>query len=105
MNISELAYELYKQDWIDSNTTKEMRLNAVKEYYEYIQDCIKENEDIDTFEEFLDECGYGEGSLYVCYDEFCDMEYHDKEYMCELLKDDHLIQQYYADIENDYEID
>ena len=59
--------------------------------------------EIDSFEEWISEVGYGQGSLYVCYEEFCDMEYHDKEYMCELLKLEDLINLYYADINEDNE--
>jgi len=41
--------------------------------------------------------------LYVCYEEFCEMEYHDKEYMYSLLESEELIAMYHSDIENDNE--
>ena len=34
-DISEIAYELYKQNWVDTHTTREMRLDALREYYSY----------------------------------------------------------------------
>lgn len=102
-DISEIAYELYKQNWVDTHTTREMRLDALREYYSYRKECIDNNFEIDSFDEWISEIGYGSGSLYVCYEEFCDMEYHDKEYMCELLSDEKLIQLYYLDINNDNE--
>ena len=101
-DISEVAYELYKQDWIDTHTTKEERLNTLNEYYNYRYDCIKEDFEIDSFEEWIWEIGYADG-IYVCYEEFCDMEYHDKEYMCSLLNNKKLIDMYYKDINTDDE--
>ena len=34
-NISKVAYELYKQEWIDTHTTRDMRLDALREYHLY----------------------------------------------------------------------
>ena len=34
-NIREIAYELYKQNWVDTHTTREMRLDALREYCSY----------------------------------------------------------------------
>ena len=102
-DISEVAYELYKQDWVENNTSKEMRMDALRVYYEYRQECIEMDTEIDSFEEWISEVGYGQGSLYVCYEEFCDMEYHDKEYMCSLLNNEKLIAMYYKDINTDDE--
>lgn len=99
-NISEIAYELYKQDWIDTHTTKEMRMNVLRGYYTYVQDCIEEDFDIDSFEEYSWESGYGEGEIYVCYDEFLDNEYLEKDYIKELLNDDNLYELYLKDLEN-----
>ena len=99
-NISEVAYELYNQDWIDTHTTKEMRMNVLRSYYTYVQDCIEEDFDIDSFEEYLWGGGYGEGEIYVCYDEFLDNEYLEKDYIKELLNDDNLYEMYLKDLEN-----
>lgn len=99
MNISKLCYELYKVDWKHSHMiTAEREMDSIKNYYEDLVD----DKDEYTYDDYIEEFGY-DGQLYVCYEEFCDMEYHDKEYMCELLDNDELIKQYYADIENDDE--
>lgn len=99
MDISKLCYELYKVDWKHSHMiTAEREMDSIKNYFEGLVD--DENEY--TYDDYIEEFGY-DGELYVCYEEFCDMEYHDKEYMRELLDNDELIKQYYADIENDDE--
>lgn len=97
MDISRLCYELYKIDWKHSHMiTMEREMDSLKNYYEELED------EEYTYEEYLEDTGYN-GELYVCYEEFCDMDYHEKQYMCELLANDELIKQYYADIENDNE--
>ena len=104
-SISRFAYDLYKQDWIDTHTNSKMRLDAVRNYRGYVLECIKEGFEIDSFEEWIEEVGYG-GSIYVCYEEFCDAEYHDKDYICRLLRllgSIDLIALYYNDINNDNE--
>lgn len=98
-DISEVAYELYKQDWIDTHTTKEERLNVLRGYHIYRQDCIEEDFEIDSFEEWIWEIGYVDG-IYVCYDEFLDNEYLEKDYIKELLNDDNLYKMYLKDLEN-----
>lgn len=103
-DISEVAYELYKQDWIDTNTTREMRLDSLRNYYRYRQECINDGLEVDSYEEWLFEGGYESGSLYVCFEEFCDAEYHDKEYIVSLLSDPALVFLYYQDINKDEEL-
>jgi hypothetical protein len=82
--------------------TADREMDSIKDYYEFIS-----LEDIDhvlyTYNDYLEEFGY-DGELYVCYEEFCDMEYHDKEYMCSLLSSAGLISMYYKDINTDDEI-
>ena len=99
MNISKLCYELYKVEWKHSHMiTKDMEMDSIKDYYEGLV-----NDDTEyTYEDYLNEFGYG-GELYVCYEEFCDMEYHDKEHMCRLLDNKKMIELYYEDIDNDTE--
>lgn len=99
INIKELAYELYKQDWIDSHVTPQMSLDTIKNYYKEKQECIDEGYPMDySFDEWLEIEGYC-GFLYVCYDEFCEAEYLDKEYMVDLLNDNKMfIEMYLADI-------
>ena len=95
MNITELCYELYKIAWKRSHgvtPTKEME--TVKTYFKDLA-----NNEVDcTYNEYIEEFGYN-GELYVCYDEFCDNEYLDDEYMCCLLKKKKLINLYLKDIE------
>ena len=101
-NISEIAYELYKLDWTNSNVSEKMQLDALREYFKYRKECIENNEEIDSFDEWLWEVGYGHGSLYVCYEEFCDEEYRDRDYIRYLLDDTELFLMYCEDIaEND----
>ena len=98
-DISKICYELYKLDWKHSHMiTKDIEMDSVKDYYEGLIDA-----DIDyTYEDYIEEFGYN-GELYVCYAEFCDAEYHDKEYICGLLDNDKLIAMYYRDINEDNE--
>lgn len=102
-DISHIAYELYKTDWLNENTDANMRLQAARDYATHWLETTTENpdEEVDSFEDFIFETGYGQGSIYVCYEEFCDAEYHDKNYICGLLQDEKLIARYYADIDND----
>lgn len=95
MNIKKLCYELYKIDWKNSHgITYQMEMDEVKNFYMHF-----ESHDIyDSFKDYLFECGYVEGIIYVCFDEFCENEYLDETYMCELLDDKKLIQYYYQDI-------
>lgn len=95
-NISKLCYELYKIDWkYDHHITPEVEKDNMKNYYnEFVL-----NGSEYTYEDFLNEFGY-DGDLYVCYEEFCDNEYNDKEYICSLLNNEKLIQMYYNDTKN-----
>lgn len=96
--ISELAYALYKQDWIDTHTTPASRLESVREYYAYTQECVEANDEPDSYENYLEENGF-HGFLYVCYDEFCGTEYMDEDYIAHLLNNNPiLIKAYQADI-------
>lgn len=98
--ISKLCYELYKIDWKNSHMiTKEREMDSIKDYYEGLVD----NDTEYTYNDYLEEFGY-DGELYVCYGEFCDIEYHDKEYMCSLLDNEELIAMYYKDIDTDDEV-
>lgn len=94
--ISNLCYELYKIDWKHSHMiTAEREMDSLKDYFE----TLLENNDC-TYRDYIEEFGY-DGELYVCYAEFCDIEYHDKEYMCSLLNNDELIALYFKDINTD----
>lgn len=115
MNIRELAYELYKIHWKKTHITPEIEADTIKNYYEDVKEMRsfmkkmmqenllkeRENEELDvrTFEEYLWEQGYGSGTLYVCFNEFLDIEYLDKEYMKELFDNENLYQEYLVDLE------
>ena len=91
------CYELYKQDWVNTHTTAESRLQAIRDYMLYIQEEIKEYGDdcgIMTFEEYIYEQGYRGCGLYVSYAEFEENEFRNREYMKTLLKDVTLIAEY-----------
>ena len=95
MDIRKLCYELYKIDWKYSHMiTKEREMDSIKDYYEGLID----NDSEYTYEDYIEEFGYG-GELYVCFEEFCDAEYYDVDYMRTLLDNDKLINIYHEDIE------
>ena len=96
MDIRKLCYELYKIDWKHSHITKEREMDSIKDYYEGLID----NDSEYTYEDYIEEFGYG-GELYVCFEEFCDAEYYDVDYMRTLLDNDKLINIYHEDIEEE----
>ena len=96
MNIRKLCYELYKIDWKHFHITKEREMDSIKDYY----DGLVNNDYEYTYEDYIEEFGY-DGELYVCYEEFCDTEYYDVDYMCTLLDNDKLINIYHKNIEEE----
>ena len=96
MDIRKLCYELYKIDWKHSHITKEREMDSIKDYYEGLID----NDSEYTYEDYIEEFGYN-GELYVCFEEFCDAEYYNVDYMCTLLDNDGLINIYHVDIEEE----
>ena len=96
MDIRKLCYELYKIDWKHSHITKEREMDSIKDYYEGLID----NDSEYTYEDYIEEFGYN-GELYVCFEEFCDAEYYNVEYMRTLLDNDRLINIYHEDIEEE----
>ena len=97
MDIRKLCYELYKIDWKHSHMiTKEREMDSIKDYYEGLID----NDSEYTYEDYIEEFGYG-GELYVCFEEFCDAEYYDVDYMRTLLDNDKLINIYHEDIKEE----
>jgi len=102
LDITEVAYEFYKQDWLDSHTSPESRLSTMQCYYAELQECLEEGWDVQSFEDWVWDVGYGEGSLYVCFDEFLDCEFQEEEYMQELLGRDSKLWELYQDyLENE----
>ena len=91
--ISEIAYELYNQDWIDTHTNTRQRLDSIVDYYLETDGQYSNS----TYDEYIYEVGFS-GKIYACYDEFLDNEYQDKDYIIGLLKDTKLIYFYINDI-------
>ena len=96
MDIRKLCYELYKIDWKHSHITKEREMDSIKDYYEGLIN----NDSEYTYENYIEEFGY-DGELYVCFEEFCDAEYYNVDYMRTLLDNDRLINIYHEDIEEE----
>lgn len=97
INISEIAYEKYKQDWVDTHTTPQERITAYENYNKYVEEAVANSEDLKLFNEWIEEIGYPDG-IYVCYDEFIDTEYFDREYIRYILDDEELIEEYEKDM-------
>lgn len=91
--ISELCYELYKIDWKRRHITAEIEMDNIKDYYNGLVNCDTDY----TYEDYLSEFGYN-GDSYVCYEEFCEYEYLNKDYIYGLLNSGKLIQMYLEDI-------
>lgn len=104
VDIQKAAYELYKQNWVDTHVSPEMRLQSVREYQYYLDDCIADGETPVSMSEWIEENGYGSGSLYVCFDEFLNCEYRDRAYIKSLLKDGSFIEAYEADVRSEQEL-
>ena len=94
--ISELCYELYKVDWKQFHIGVEREKQSIKDYYKFLIE-----EDLDdilyTYDDYIEEFGYN-GEMYVCYEEFLEMEYLDEYYIRSLLNNVQLIEMYYKDI-------
>lgn len=92
--IKKLCYELYKINWkYHHMITIEREMDSIKDYYENLVDDDTEY----TYNDYLEEFGYN-GELYVCYEEFLENEYLEKDYMEELLDNEKLIAMYLKDI-------
>lgn len=86
MKISQLAYELYKIDWM-ARIPSETQIDTVKQWYQE-QEC--------SLEEYLFEHGYN-GEIYVSYEEFLNSEYQEDAYMEDLFRDEKLFAEYKRD--------
>lgn len=101
--ISKLAYELYKTAWVHTQTTLDQRKQTIVAYYQHIQNRLETGIEPDDYKIWLQENGFN-GKTYVNYEEFCDEEYHDKDYIRQLLNNDEtLLKLYYLDIGEDIE--
>lgn len=85
----EKIYELYQIRWMMSHNVSIRDIcQMADEWYKICQEddinpIVDEGFD---FESFLNDRGFGEGSLYVCFDEFFWAEYQDRQYIKELLR-------------------
>lgn len=93
MDISKLCYELYKVDWKRVHITPDIEMDCIKDYYNGLVD----GDDVYTLEDYTFDFGYN-GMVYACYDEFCEAEYLDKDYICGLLDNEKLFELYLADV-------
>ena len=97
-NISEIAYELYKLEWVNRHVLPKTQLSVYREYLLELNTAVPYNEEMDPFEVWLwDNNGYN-GMLYACYEEFYDEEYQDIDYMKQLLVNEDLIKLYLTDL-------
>ena len=97
-SFAEFAYELYKQQWIETNSTQKMRIKAIKDYRKYVQSRVEQDleDEIDVFEVWLRYNSYT-ADMYCFNNFYCEL-YPDEEYMSILLEDEDLISLYYKDI-------
>lgn len=94
MTIRELAYELYKMDWM-RRISCGVQMEVLKEYY---QETTEEDREVYTFEDYVLEYGYS-GQLYVGFNEFLRAEYLDEFYMKSIFyKNDKLFKEYQEDL-------
>ena len=94
MTIRELAYELYKMDWM-RRISCGIQMDTLKDYY---QETTEEDREVYTFEDYVLEYGYS-GQLYVGFNEFLRAEYLDEFYMKSIFyKNDKLFKEYQEDL-------
>lgn len=98
MTIKEIAYELYKQKWINDHFTETEQMDNLREYYKYVAAVTKRSsyEPYDDYDTWTFYYGYPNSGMFVTFDEFCLNEFLDCNIMKEVLKDDELLGMYYA---------
>ncbi len=75
-------YEIYREDWMSRNVNPAERAEKFARYK--LEVACEDYEG--SFDDYLwDNNGFGEGSLYVCFEEFMDAEYQDRECVKDLL--------------------
>ena len=73
-------YEMYKADWM-RRITPERIIDEAKWWFNAYADCPEE---APNFHEWIDENGFG-GELYACFNEFCECELMDEDYITHLV--------------------
>lgn len=96
--LQEIAYELYKIDWIRDNITPELQLQVEREFWLESLEYEQEFNDVLLWSNWIWDNGY-HGSLYACFNEFLDYEYEDEEYMKYLLDEDSEVWKTYKEYE------
>lgn len=92
MTIRKRTYERYRMHWMQTHAVSFSEISDLAA--EWKQDA----EEDQSFEDFVEERGFGAGSLWVCYEEFLGAEYQDTEFVRMLLPEDDLYKQYLTDI-------
>lgn len=108
--IDQIAYEMYKEDWIQAHFADRMKnyrafLNQCMDDFEGTGETIYKDDDGDAdYNAYLNDFGFEGtgGACYVSPEEFMANEFCDREYMHELLKDDKLIA-WYDKVIDEYE--
>lgn len=88
--IKEICYNFYKMEWKHTHITKEIELEALRDYY--LNSQVNRNINY-SFNDYIYDNGYF-GMCCVCFEEFCKNEFLEEEYMKALLKEDKLIKMY-----------
>jgi hypothetical protein len=96
MDIKNIAYELYKQQWLMDHFTETERMDNLREYYKYVARVSTKTIDYDDYDTWTYYYGYSNSGMYATFDEFCLNEFMDCNIMRELLKDRELLNMYYA---------
>lgn len=94
VNVCKIAYALYKQNWINGHTNSQMRMDALRNYYEFL---LKNDSKHLSYEEYLLQFGFN-GNIYADYEEFRKNQYKNTKYMCKLLDIPELINIYLEDL-------
>ena len=88
MGILEIAYELYKLEWLQEFVAPQELFDAWQEYYDYVIECIENDEHELSFSGWLWDYNNGfKGMMYISIDEFEDNEFKNVEYMKHLLSE------------------
>lgn len=102
--IKELAYELYKLDWM-RRISVDRQMDKMKDYYDECVitrlnpcDGVVEPQYTMSFEDYLSDSDGYNGELYAYFYEFIDNEYQDNEYMKTLFDNDNMYQIYLEDV-------
>ena len=87
MGILDIAYELYKLEWLQEFIAPQELFDALQEYYDYVIEQTKDTEEVLTFGGWLFDMNGFNGMLYIGFDEFKDNEFENEEYMKHLLSE------------------